>query len=208
MLLADTPPDDLHKHYDTILRNILDQHAPEKTVTIIFRPNSPWMSDDIVHEKRLWRKVESVWRRTGLQVHREMYVHQRDTVNNMIQKAKVSYYKDKISQCNGDQKALFNIVQTLSKPSADQRSSSSNSYTAADFNQFFMDKVTKCITSLIPVLQHHLIVHSQNQKALSHSKAFTRSPHQTLTLWSRSHHQNHLPLTPGPHGCLRPTSPL
>lgn len=140
---SDTPPEHLHNLYNTTLRNILDQHAPEKSVTITFRPNTPWMNEDIVHHKRLRRRFESMWRRTGLQVHREMYVHQKDTVNSMIQKAKVCYYQDKIAQCDQDQKALFKIIQGLTKRSADQNSSSSSSHSPTEFNEFFLNKVTK-----------------------------------------------------------------
>ena len=137
-----TAPDDLHNLYNITLREILDKHAPEKTVNITFRPDSPWMNDEIWQQKRLRRKFESMWRRTGLQVHREMYVHQRDIVNSMIQKAKVTYYKDKITQCDQNQKALFNIIQGLRKRSSDQSSPSSSRYHSNDFNQFFLNKIT------------------------------------------------------------------
>ena len=131
----------LHQLYDKLLSNILNTHAPEKTVTITVRPNCAWMNENILQEKRERRKLESRWRRTHLAVHRQMYTDQRDKVNRLIQAAKISYYEQKISNCQNDQKALFKIVQgLLTKPAS---ATSASDVSPDDINNFFLNKIDK-----------------------------------------------------------------
>ena len=58
-----------------------------------------WMTNDILVLKALRRKYESPWRKTRLTVHFDIY--------------SLSCMAVKISDCNGDQKKLFRIVDTL-----------------------------------------------------------------------------------------------
>ena len=132
-----SPPDDFHTLYDSTLHKILDKHAPERQITITVRPNTFWMNDDILNEKRVRRKCESTWRRTHLEIHRQIFISQRVKVTSMIQAAKVAYYQEKIIQCGHDQKALFNIVNSLMKPT-NQTSAAITDQDAECFNDFFL----------------------------------------------------------------------
>jgi hypothetical protein len=138
----DTPPEDAHNIYDRTLRNILDKHAPVKSITVSMRPVTYWMNDNILKEKRLRRKCEGTWRRTHLEVHRQIFIEQRRKVNTMIQSAKISHYRDKIIQCGNDQKALFNIITSLTK-GTDQSPTSTSDFQAESFNEFFLNKIAK-----------------------------------------------------------------
>ena len=72
-----------------------------------------WMTDDILVLKALRRKYESLWRKTRLTVHFDMYSESCMAVKKTISKSKSVILQNKISDCNGDQKKIFKIVDTL-----------------------------------------------------------------------------------------------
>ena len=64
--------------YDTELRKLIDALAPTKTWTITIRPESEWYNESIREAKQTRRQAERLWRKTGIVVHREMYVEKRE----------------------------------------------------------------------------------------------------------------------------------
>ena len=48
--------------YNTLLKEILDTHAPECSKTIVVKPKMPWMSDDIKTQKSICRQKERSWK--------------------------------------------------------------------------------------------------------------------------------------------------
>ena len=65
-----------------------------------------WMTDDILVLKALRRKYESLWRKTRLTVHFDMYSESCMDVKTAISNRKSEILQNKISDCNGDQKKL------------------------------------------------------------------------------------------------------
>ena len=61
------------RQYDASLSSLLDKHAPSKCICVVDRPMNDWMTDDILVLKALRRKYESLWRKTRLTVHFDMY---------------------------------------------------------------------------------------------------------------------------------------
>ena len=64
-----TSTEDLNKlvaDYNSTLSNLLNHHAPLKSKTVRKRPSVPWYTAEIGAAKRLRRKAERKWRRTGL----------------------------------------------------------------------------------------------------------------------------------------------
>ena len=61
------------RQYDASLSSLLDKHAPSKRIYVVERPMNDWMTDDILVRKALRRKYESLWRKTRLTVHFDMY---------------------------------------------------------------------------------------------------------------------------------------
>ena len=51
-----------------------------------------WYTDEIHLMRQLRRKNESIWRKSGLEVHRRIYINHRNEVNQAIRKAKCDYY--------------------------------------------------------------------------------------------------------------------
>ena len=85
------------RQYDAPLSSLLDKHAPSKHIYVVERPMNDWMTDDILELKARCRKYESLWRKTRLTVHFDIY---SESKSEILQK--------NISDCNGDQR-FFNI---------------------------------------------------------------------------------------------------
>ena len=98
---------------DATLLSVLDKLAPKETRTMTIRPNSQWMTDEILQAKREKRRSERQWRKSGLQSHFIAYQEKRNQLTSMIQTAKSTYEHDRIASCGHDQRALFRHVQTL-----------------------------------------------------------------------------------------------
>ena len=101
------------RQYDASLSSLLDKHAPSKRIFVVDRPMNEWMTDDILVLKALRRKYESLWRKTRLTVHFDMYSESSMAVKKQLVRVNLLYCNKKISDCNGDQKKLFKIVDTL-----------------------------------------------------------------------------------------------
>ena len=90
--------------YDAPLSSLLDKHAPSKGIYVVERHMNDWMIDDILVLKALRCKYESLWRKTRLTVHFDMYSGSYMNVKTAISKSKSEILQKKISDCNGDQK--------------------------------------------------------------------------------------------------------
>jgi hypothetical protein len=73
----------------------------------------PWYNSDIKKAKRKRRKAETIWRQNKTCVSRAEYLYQRNSVNRLIDHAKRDYYYGKISECGGDYKKLYLLVNNL-----------------------------------------------------------------------------------------------
>ena len=94
----------------------------------------------ILDQKKNRRKFERKWRKTGLIVHREIFVEQRQLVSNLMKSLKTKYYADKIEECGTDQKVLFNIINSLQNKRKEMALPSSGSISEKPdiFNKFFI----------------------------------------------------------------------
>ena len=95
--------------YDESLSSLLDKHAPSKRIYVVERPMNDWMTDDILVLKALRRKYESLWRKTHLTVHFDMY-----SESCMDVKTAISNSKSEILQKRQYQTAMV-IRKKLSK---------------------------------------------------------------------------------------------
>ena len=103
----------LVKQYDDSLSRILDKHAPLKRMYVVERPMNDWITDNILALKKIRRKHESIWRRTRLTIHFDLYKESCKAVKQAIIESKAKITQQKISDCNGDQKKVFKIVDPL-----------------------------------------------------------------------------------------------
>ena len=98
--------------YNICLRQLLDRHAPLVTRTVTDCTSAPWLTLEIRQAKVQRRLAERKWHESGLAVHREIYVKQRNLVPNMISKAKEDYLCDKIVNC-GSSRELFRLSSQM-----------------------------------------------------------------------------------------------
>ena len=80
--------------YNTGLSETLDRLAPLRTKVITERHNCAWYTEELRAAKQRRRAAERIWRKTGLKVHREMYIAEKNKVNELADRAKESYYRD------------------------------------------------------------------------------------------------------------------
>ena len=135
--------------YNSEFTSLLDKHAPLLTKTITLHPDTPWYNDEIDIAKKKRRHAERTWRKTQLTVHREIFLNEKQNVNNLITSSKQKYYNKLISE-SSNQKNLFKIVDKLSHkktyPVLPDHTSSEE--LANRFGEFFNEKIVKIRSKL------------------------------------------------------------
>jgi hypothetical protein len=101
----------------TVLRSIIDNHAPVTSRTVVLRPHAPWYCDALREAKRDKRRYERQYKATDLTVHKEMYQEQCKKYNEQLASAKSDYHRQQIK--NAEDRNLFRIVDTLTKPKSE-----------------------------------------------------------------------------------------
>jgi hypothetical protein len=158
--VSSLPLPELTELYDSELSSILDTLAPLKTRTITIRPESEWYNDTIREAKQSRRQAERRWRKSGLHVHRELYLQQRDEVNKLIAEAKQEHFRSAVAESKGDTKKLFTVVnRLLGKDSVTPLpAGKSISDISEMFSEYFVQKIAKIRNSItcdssMPVIQ-------------------------------------------------------
>ena len=100
---------------DSHLRCVLDKHAPATRRKVPSRRSAPWLkavSEKIRAAKQQRRRAERQWLKTGLTVHKQIYICAKKCVTRLVHVAKTSYFcsmiRDSLS-C----KQLFRITNQL-----------------------------------------------------------------------------------------------
>ena len=142
-----TPPDTLIGQFNTKMVSVLDNHAQEKSKSRTVRPRYPWYGNSINDQRRLRRKCERRWRKSGSPEDKKVYVDQKTLANQLIDKAKIEYYKVKLYACNV--KGVFQTVNTLLKKNIIRLPTGFSTKVWCDkFVTFFRNKVLKIRQSL------------------------------------------------------------
>ena len=116
--------------------------------------NDDWITDNILALKKIRRKHESIWRRTRLTIHFDLYKESCKAVKQAIIESKAKITQQKIIDCNGDQKKLFKIVDPLlgRNKTTVLPEYSDPATLASTINTFFIDKIDKIRTEF-PLLE-------------------------------------------------------
>jgi hypothetical protein len=103
----------------------------------------PWFSDEIEDATQQRRKLERLWRRTGLTVHRQMYQAQKRLLNHLMNFEKAKNFNDKIVSCAGNQFTLFKtVVEPLHHKAVQSLPAHNNIHELADrFSKYFNFKI-------------------------------------------------------------------
>ncbi|XP_062616028.1 uncharacterized protein LOC134277728 [Saccostrea cucullata] len=137
------PVAQLVDHYNTTLRNAVEKHAPLCTKSVLLRPNTQWFSEELCDAKRERRRAERIWRRTGLEVHRQIFRDMCSTTARLVYKTKQDYFSQKIEECGKDHKQIFKLSKSLMGKQQESilPSSTSNTELSNAFSEFFINKV-------------------------------------------------------------------
>ena len=145
--LVTTPADNvsaLVTQYNSTLTELADKHAPLCQRRVTVRPRAPWYNDEIAAAKRLRRKLEHKWLKSGLVSDNINYKNQCKIVANMIHDSKSFYYNNKIKETDGDQKKMFQVIDKVLRTNEEPPlpSCSSNIELADKFADFFITKIS------------------------------------------------------------------
>ena len=134
---------DLHS-YNSGLREVLDKHAPFRHRRITDRPSAPWLTVQIKEAKQQRRCAERRWRKSGITVHRQIFIHHDEKVKKLFLQAKKNYVCNKIERSSSC-KVLFHITDQLSGKKKD--STLPSSIPTVDllntFGDFFSTKIQR-----------------------------------------------------------------
>ena len=86
--------------------------VPLRHRRITDRPSAPWLTVQIKEAKQQRRCAERRWRKSGLTVHRQIFIHHREKVKKLLLQAK-NYVCNKI-ESSSSCKDLFHITDQLS----------------------------------------------------------------------------------------------
>ena len=103
----------LAKEYNSALSKLIDKHAPRKTKVVRTRTSTPWYSAEICAARKLKRKLERKWRKSGLPEDFKAFKAQRNHVTYMINDARRIFYTDFIAENSADQGKLFRAAKKL-----------------------------------------------------------------------------------------------
>ncbi|GFS24736.1 RNA-directed DNA polymerase from mobile element jockey [Elysia marginata] len=132
---------------NAILRETLVNHAPLVTRAVRSCRNAPWFNTQVKEAKRERRAAERKWNKTGLHVHREMFISARNRFNNVVCSVKRQHYLSKLSSA-GSCKELFWVTdELLGKTSGSP--STTQDQGPSSFLNFFTSKVCKVRENLI-----------------------------------------------------------
>ena len=114
--LCKNPPGDLDQlvdSYHNTIKTVLAKHTPLKTRTIIARPRVPWYTDEIRKAKRERRRAEKRWRRSNLISDLVAFKIKRNAVNNLMNKARCTFYTNFINENRDNYRKLFRASKRL-----------------------------------------------------------------------------------------------
>ena len=114
-LCVNTPVtlNDLVSCYNSTLASALDWHVPLITKTIPARPLVPWFNDEIKDTRRLKRRAERRWRRSGLEADFLAYKAIKNKTNNVMNEARKVFFTDFVEENCADQRKLLLATKRL-----------------------------------------------------------------------------------------------
>ncbi|KAK6168440.1 hypothetical protein SNE40_020971 [Patella caerulea] len=163
--------DDQIKLYNAVLTNILDEHAPVVTRNIILRPNRKWFSDDIRQSKIDRRQAEKRWRKSKLEIDRDLYKQARNETNCLISLSKRNYISNSFIQNKKNPRQIYKLTSSFLKNQGHRFQNTSTGLTEK-FSTFFHEKIDK-IRSEFP---DHVSIALPEEKLFAGSSLTSFSP--------------------------------
>ena len=156
-------------HYNEVLGEMLDNHAPLITRTVTLRPCSPWFNDEIKRARTLRRKLEQKSRQSQLESDKEDYKEQCRIYNELLLSTKTAHYSKMVEDSSGNQKALFKVADDLLHRKAERPlpSRDSDVILANEMADFFVQKIYKIRSGILSKNPNCNVI-PRNMAILSH----------------------------------------
>ena len=145
--------------FNNSLSQTLNAHAPIYTSIVKHTERPAWLDHSYVLARAERRKLERIYKRTKLPSDKIKYELQRDYCIDLVDSKRGNFYSNRIQDCKGNQKVLFNTFSDLCDGNRKTRilpESSSDISCATDFNVFFTDKAKSIhesiVNSSIPII--------------------------------------------------------
>ena len=105
-------PAQLVDNHNVVMTDLLDKHAPRVSRYVSGRPRAPWHDASLKTAKQERRKAERKWRKTGLEIHRQIYQQRKKDVRKKVLELKREHINYKICMSTTS-KELFKISSDL-----------------------------------------------------------------------------------------------
>ena len=137
-------------NFNSIMKQVVDNHAPLKTKSVKIVTRAPWFDAEYATLRRLRRRAEKQYRRTGSQADMDNYVSLRKQTTIMSQSKKKEYISNKLT-ANSSSKMLYSVVNNLLDSGKETilPTSQSEHKLANDFKSFFTEKISKIRSSIV-----------------------------------------------------------
>ena len=110
-ILSDSNCNDVVVYYEESVTKVLDKHCPIITRVCSVRPRMPWYNQMIHEARRIRRRSENKWRKSRLEVDKQVFLEKKAEVDRLINQAKNDYFKNQLF--SADSKKQFNGLSTL-----------------------------------------------------------------------------------------------
>ena len=129
--------------FNNSLYDVLNRHAPLRKKTIKEVPGCSWFNHEYILLRRQRRKAEKVATKSGLSIHRDIFVRLRKETTLLAKSLKKADINNSLLSANGDQKKLFSIFGKLVDENHDELlpDHQSEKELADRFANFFVNKV-------------------------------------------------------------------
>ena len=144
--LVNSPPDDVEQlvlMYNKTLSSLLDTYAPLTERFVVDRPDSAWCTPSVQKAKMAWRSAEKRWRRSGLEVDKQLFQKARNKCSQEIRHAKSKHVQNVLEEAGTDSRKMFSVVNDLlgKKSTPPVLPDISSEQAAMALSNFFSDKV-------------------------------------------------------------------
>ena len=155
-------------YYREVVQKTLDELAPVQMKSMVNKPRPQWFTVDLIHERQKLRSLERQWLKSGLSIHKQLFVAARSDYKTLIDNTKSKYFQAKIADTNDD-KQLFKIVDEISgskKIVANVIPDSDISLLPELFADFFENKIVQIRSNLENSIVDSVVVNNNSDDAL------------------------------------------
>lgn len=126
--------------YNEVVTQVMDSQAPLIEITPKQGKRKSWYNDSIHEARKMRRRLERKYKKTGLTVHLEMLRAQQGEVVRLIDQAKTIYFRNRLD--NTDMHTTFKTVKSILHPQVKSLpAGDSNMDISNTFVKYFRDKV-------------------------------------------------------------------